>query len=131
LIHVMPPPDRSAGASLLAHPPEHDPRTTPHHPSTTPNSTHERKENHMKGKIVFAAGAATGYVLGSRAGRSAYERIKVRASKFWNSDQVQSGLGNAKSTIADKAPVIRKKAHDAVDSAKDSATDSAKDSATS
>lgn len=78
----------------------------------------------MKGKIVFAAGAATGYVLGSRAGRSAYERIKVRASKLWNSDQVQSGLGSAKSTIADKAPVVGRKAKDAVSSAKDSVTGS-------
>ncbi|GAB3143911.1 YtxH domain-containing protein [Marisediminicola antarctica] len=68
----------------------------------------------MMGKILFVAGAATGYVLGSRAGREAYEKLKVRADKLWNSDKVQSGIRETKSRVAEKAPELRKKAEDAM-----------------
>ena len=66
----------------------------------------------MMGKILFVAGAATGYVLGSRAGREAYDKLKVRADKFWNSDKVQSGIRETKSRVAEKTPELRKKAED-------------------
>lgn len=56
----------------------------------------------MMGKILFVAGAATGYVLGSRAGRETYEKLKVRADKFWNSDKVQSGIRGTTSRVAEK-----------------------------
>lgn len=46
----------------------------------------------MRGKIIFVVGLATGYVLGTRAGRERYERIKSGAEKVWNSDTVQSGV---------------------------------------
>jgi hypothetical protein len=68
----------------------------------------------MIGKILFVAGAATGYVLGSRAGRETYEKLKVRADKFWNSDKVQSGIKETKSRVAEKTPELRKKAEDAL-----------------
>ena len=68
----------------------------------------------MMGKILFVAGAATGYVLGSRAGREAYEKLKVRADKLWNSDKVQSGIRETKSRVAEKTPELRKKAEDAL-----------------
>lgn len=47
----------------------------------------------MKGKIAFVLGAATGYVLGTRAGRERYEQIKRGAQKLWNTDPVQRGVG--------------------------------------
>ncbi|GAA4266131.1 hypothetical protein [Frondihabitans peucedani] len=43
----------------------------------------------MQGKLIFVAGAAVGYVLGSRAGHQRYEQIAAGASKFWNSRSVQ------------------------------------------
>ncbi len=43
----------------------------------------------MRGKLIFVAGAAAGYVLGSRAGHQRYEQIASGASKFWNSRGVQ------------------------------------------
>ncbi len=43
----------------------------------------------MKGKLIFVAGLATGYVLGSRAGRERYNQIKKNWLKVWNTDMVQ------------------------------------------
>ncbi|AZZ47876.1 hypothetical protein C5C31_03050 [Rathayibacter rathayi] len=64
----------------------------------------------MKGKILFVAGAAAGYVLGARAGRKRYEQIASAASKFWQTQPVQDvagAVGGAAktqlSTVSDKA----------------------------
>jgi hypothetical protein len=46
----------------------------------------------MRGKIIFVVGLATGYVLGTRAGRERYEQIKAGAEKVWSSPVVQSGV---------------------------------------
>ena len=46
----------------------------------------------MRGKIIFVVGLATGYVLGTRAGRERYEQIKSGAEKVWNTPVVQSGV---------------------------------------
>jgi hypothetical protein len=43
----------------------------------------------MRGKILFAAGLAVGYVLGTRAGRERYEQLKNAALGFWNDPRVQ------------------------------------------
>ena len=42
--------------------------------------------------IGFVAGAAVGYVLGTRAGRQRYEQIKAGAHRLWTSDPVQNKL---------------------------------------
>ena len=34
--------------------------------------------------IIFAAGVAVGYILGARAGRMGYERLRENARKFAN-----------------------------------------------
>lgn len=49
----------------------------------------------MKGKILFVAGAAAGYVLGARAGRKRYEQIAAAAGRFWNARPVQDVVGTA------------------------------------
>ena len=43
----------------------------------------------MRGKLLFVAGAAVGYVLGARAGRRRYEQIKSAAAKVWETPAVQ------------------------------------------
>ncbi|MBF4615402.1 hypothetical protein [Curtobacterium sp. VKM Ac-1376] len=60
----------------------------------------------MRGKLLFVAGAALGYVLGSRAGRARYEQIKTVSGKVWNSDGVQKGVHVAEDFIADKTPDV-------------------------
>jgi len=63
----------------------------------------------MKGKILFVAGAAVGYVLGARAGRGAYVKIKDQA--------VQKGVQQAEGFVKENAPVVAKKAQDVANDA--------------
>lgn len=66
----------------------------------------------MRGKLVFATGAAIGYVLGARAGRRSYEKIAARASAFWNDEKVQKTVSDAQSFVKEKAPVVQQKVTD-------------------
>jgi hypothetical protein len=43
----------------------------------------------MSRALFFVAGAGVGYVLGTRAGREQYERIKVQAQKFLDQPEVK------------------------------------------
>jgi len=49
----------------------------------------------MRGRLIFVAGAAVGYVIGSRAGHERYEQIAAGASKVWNTRAVQKGVDAA------------------------------------
>jgi hypothetical protein len=61
----------------------------------------------MKGKLVFLAGTALGYVLGSRAGRKRYEQIRSGAEKFWNSPAVQKRVDQVQTFVDDKGPEVQ------------------------
>ncbi|MFC0712980.1 YtxH domain-containing protein [Cellulomonas biazotea] len=43
----------------------------------------------MKGKLAFVAGAGLGYLLGTRAGRGQFEKIKGWANDVWQDPRVQ------------------------------------------
>ena len=60
----------------------------------------------MKGKILFGAGIAAGYVLGSRSGRAAYEKLKARAEALWESQPVQDKVTAATEAVKEKAPEV-------------------------
>ena len=60
----------------------------------------------MKGKILLVVGLGIGYVLGARAGREQYEKIKATANKFWNDPRVQKQVDNAENFVKDKAPDV-------------------------
>jgi hypothetical protein len=60
----------------------------------------------MKGKILFGAGIAAGYVLGSRSGRAAYEKLKARAAGLWESQPVQDKVTAATAAVKEKAPEV-------------------------
>ena len=60
----------------------------------------------MKGKLLFGAGIAAGYVLGSRSGRAAYEKLKARASALWESQPVQDKVAAATDAVKEKAPEV-------------------------
>ena len=49
----------------------------------------------MRGKLMFITGLATGFVLGSRAGREKYEEIAANAKKVWEHPTVQEAAGVA------------------------------------
>ena len=46
--------------------------------------------------IIFAAGVAVGFVIGSRAGRGAYEDLRSKWRGFADSDTVQHVKGDVK-----------------------------------
>jgi hypothetical protein len=60
----------------------------------------------MRGKLIFVAGAAAGYVLGSRAGYHRYEQIASGASKFWNSRGVQKQVIKAEDAAGAVLPKV-------------------------
>ena len=60
----------------------------------------------MRGKILFAAGLAVGYVLGTRAGRERYEQLKNAAKGFWNDPRVQHRVDQVEDFVKERAPEV-------------------------
>lgn len=60
----------------------------------------------MRGKILFAAGLAVGYVLGTRAGRERYEQMARAARSFWNDPRVQRRVDQVEDFVKEKAPEV-------------------------
>jgi hypothetical protein len=60
----------------------------------------------MKGKILFAAGLAVGYVLGTRAGRERYEELKRAAQSFWNDPRVKNRVDQVEDFVKEKVPEV-------------------------
>ncbi|WP_104063010.1 hypothetical protein [Arthrobacter sp. 4R501] len=60
----------------------------------------------MKSKLLLGIGIAAGYVLGSRSGRAAYDKLKARAASIWDSKPVQDKVSAAASAIKEKAPDV-------------------------
>ena len=60
----------------------------------------------MKSKLLFGAGIAAGYVLGSRSGRAAYDKLKARATSIWDSKPVQDKVSAATEVVKEKAPEV-------------------------
>jgi hypothetical protein len=64
------------------------------------------KEFAMRGKILFSAGLAVGYVFGTRAGRERYEQLKSTAESFWNSPRVKQRVDQVEDFVKEKAPEV-------------------------
>lgn len=60
----------------------------------------------MKGKLLFVAGLATGYVVGTRAGRSAYVTLTERLRVARESAPVQAAVGRVRDLAQEKAPAL-------------------------
>lgn len=60
----------------------------------------------MKSKLLLGVGIAVGYVLGSRSGRAAYDKLKARAAGIWDSKPVQDKVSAATDVIKEKAPEV-------------------------
>jgi hypothetical protein len=73
-------------------------------------------------KIVTLAAAATGYVLGARAGQERYQQIAGQAQRFWHDPRVRKAAADAKHTAAEKAPVVKDKIAETAGNVADRAT---------
>ncbi|WP_244931757.1 hypothetical protein [Nocardioides sp. W7] len=74
-------------------------------------------------KLTLLAAAATGYVLGARAGRERYEQIKAQAQKVARNPKVQDAAHKAQDTAATQATaaagVVKEKVGDVASTAAD------------
>jgi hypothetical protein len=57
----------------------------------------------MRSKAAFIVGTGLGYVLGTRAGRQRFEKIKGVTLRAWNSPQVQTRVNELEGKAADFA----------------------------
>ena len=68
----------------------------------------------MPSKATFFAGFATGYVLGSRAGRERYEQIRRAARSVAGNPAVQRTTASLQHQAGDALSTVREKAAGAV-----------------
>ena len=77
----------------------------------------------MRTKAAFLIGGAVGYVLGTRAGREQFERMRTQFEKLWEDPRVQSKVSDveqrASALVKEKGPEIKDKVSEAVRSATD------------
>ncbi len=57
----------------------------------------------MKGKAAFVVGAGVGYLLGTRAGRQQFAKIKAWASDTWHDPRVQGYVQDAEHAASEFA----------------------------
>ena len=60
----------------------------------------------MRGKLLFVAGAALGYVMGTRRGRRGYEQLKSQATELWNNPKVKQTVSDVQQFAKDKLPAV-------------------------
>jgi hypothetical protein len=72
----------------------------------------------MKTRLAFVVGAGVGYVLGTRAGRGQFEKIKTMAKDVWQDPRVQQQVtefeGAASRFAKEQGTALKDKAVDAV-----------------
>lgn len=78
----------------------------------------------MRTKLAFLVGGAVGYVLGTRAGREQFEKIRTSAREMWQDPRVQSTVEDvehrASGLMKEKGPELKEKISGAMKSASDS-----------
>lgn len=57
----------------------------------------------MKGKLAFVVGTGVGYLLGTRAGRQQFEKIKTWATDTWHDPRVQGYVQDAEQAATEFA----------------------------
>lgn len=76
----------------------------------------------MRMKAAFLVGGAVGYVMGTRAGREQFEKIRSSAQNIWSDPRVQEKVSGVQEQaggfVRDKAPELKGKVSGAVRSAK-------------
>ncbi|MCG2620524.1 hypothetical protein LVY72_01200 [Arthrobacter sp. I2-34] len=65
----------------------------------------------MMRALIFGAGAAVGYVLGTKAGRQRYEQLKQQVGKVWQDPRTQEKIAGAKESVKDLVPEVKERLH--------------------
>jgi hypothetical protein len=73
----------------------------------------------MKNKVVLLTGVAVGYVLGTRAGREQYEKIRSQARSLWGDPRVQEQVSHVQQAVKEQVPVVQEKVGEAARKATD------------
>lgn len=60
----------------------------------------------MKGKVMFAAGVAVGYIWGSKSLLEVYRRIRGGSEKVLKNPEVQENVHHAAETVQESVPEI-------------------------
>jgi hypothetical protein len=60
----------------------------------------------VRGRLLLIAGLGTGFVLGSRAGRRAYEQLRGRVQELSQTPAVQSTVSKARGIAEQRAPKL-------------------------
>jgi len=72
----------------------------------------------MKYRMTFLAGAAVGYVFGTRAGRERYEQLKRVSKKLSENPRVQEAAGTLRNQAGELAVTAKGKAGEMAGAAK-------------
>jgi hypothetical protein len=62
-------------------------------------------------RLILLIGVGIGYVLGSRAGREQYRKIRETATHAWQSPAVRSAAEKVEAFVDEKAPALGNVAH--------------------
>lgn len=72
-------------------------------------------------RVIFVLGLATGFVLGARAGRARYERLRDAATATWRSRPVQEGVAAAQRGLDEATPRVSRRGRQLAEQAQASA----------
>src|ERR1700724_1579900 len=79
---------------------------------TVSDATHRKKGDQMRYKAVFIAGAAVGFVAGTRAGRGVYDKMVAYGQQIAAHPKVQQATSQAQAKASDLAKTAAAKAPD-------------------
>lgn len=63
----------------------------------------------MRLKFLFVVGIGIGYVLGARAGRPRYDKLKAKATEAWEDPRVQKVVADTQEFVKENTPVVQEK----------------------
>ena len=81
----------------------------------------------MKRKLLFLVGLAIGYVVGARAGREKYDKLRAATERYWRDPRVTKVRSDVESYARTQAPIIRDRAGAAAKAAPGAIAGAAKD----